>query len=98
MDENEQIRGFFEELKKFQQQALDSFSRLGERAYELNQEILKANTTLAGTFGRTQSSVQGLRKEAMIALPEVVRLGGNLSDVVNIQNTISKWQLKTLKK
>jgi hypothetical protein len=90
MDENGQIGGFFEELKKFQQQALDSFSRLGERAYELNQEILKANTTLAGTFGRTQSAVQGLRKEAMIALPEVVRLGGNLSDVVNIQDTISK--------
>jgi hypothetical protein len=90
MDENEQIRGFFEELKKFQQQALDSFSRLGERAYDLNQEILKANTTLAGTFGRTQSAVQGLRKEAMIALPEVVRLGGNLSDVVNIQDKISE--------
>lgn len=89
MDENEQIRGFFEELKKFQQQALDSFSRLGERAYELNQEILDANTKLAGIFGRTQSAVQGLRKETMIALPEVTRLGGTLANVIDIQKNVS---------
>jgi len=90
MDENGQIGGFFEELKRFQQQALASLSDLSGRADELNTEILKANTTLAGTFGRTQSAVQGLRKELVIALPEVVRLGGNLSDVINIQDTISK--------
>jgi hypothetical protein len=90
MDENGQIGGFFEELKKFSQQALASLSNLSGEAYELNKQILEANTTLAGTFGRTQSAVQGLRKELVIALPEVVRLGGNLSDVINIQDTISK--------
>jgi len=90
MDENGQIGGFFEELKKFSQQALASLSNLSGEAYELNKQILEANASLAGTFGRTQSSVQGLRKELVIALPEVVRLGGNLSDVVNIQDTISK--------
>jgi hypothetical protein len=90
MDENGQIGGFFEELKKFSQQALASLSNLSGEAYELNKQILEANASLAGTFGRTQSSVQGLRKELVIALPEVVRLGGNLSDVVNIQDKISK--------
>jgi hypothetical protein len=90
MDENGQIGGFFEELKKFSQQALSSLSNLSGEAYELNKQILEANASLAGTFGRTQSSVQGLRKELVIALPEVVRLGGNLSDVINIQDTISK--------
>jgi hypothetical protein len=90
MDENGQIGGFFEELKKFSQQALASLSNLSGEAYELNKQILEANASLAGTFGRTQSSVQGLRKELVIALPEVVRLGGNLSDVINIQDTISK--------
>jgi hypothetical protein len=90
MDENGQIEGFFATLKRFQQEALASLSDLSGRADELNREILEANASLAGTFGRTQSSVQGLRKETMIALPEVTRLGGTLTNVIDIQKNVSR--------
>jgi len=89
MDENGQIGGFFEELQKFYRQSLASLSDLSGRADELNREILDANTKLAGIFGRTQSAVQGLRKEVIIALPEVTRLGGTLANVIDIQKNVS---------
>jgi hypothetical protein len=89
MDENGQIGGFFEELQKFYRQSLASLSDLSGRADELNREILDANTKLAEIFGRTQSAVQGLRKEVIIALPEVTRLGGTLANVIDIQKNVS---------
>lgn len=75
-----------ESLKK----AGEGLTNLNSVAKNLNDQILAFNAQLAGSFGRTQDGVQGLRKELMIALPEVSRLGGDLASVFAIQQGVAK--------
>jgi len=75
-----------ESLKK----AGEGLTNLNSVAKNLNDQILAFNAQLAGSFGRTQDGVQGLRKELIVALPEVSRLGGELKDVFAIQQGVAK--------
>jgi len=56
---------------------------------EIEKQIRQAQATLAGTFGATQKEIMGLRKELAIAAPEIVKLGGNFQDVVDLQKQVS---------
>lgn len=53
-------------------------------------QVRQYSSQLAASFGTTLQGVQGLRKELVIALPEVSRLGGGLQDVFNIQQGVGK--------
>ena len=75
-----------ESLKK----AGEGLTNLNSVAKNLNDQILAFNAQLAGSFGRTQDGVQGLRKELIVALPEVSRLGGDLKNIFAIQQGVAK--------
>jgi len=75
-----------ESLKK----AGEGLTNLNSVAKNLNDQILGFNAQLAGSFGRTQDGVQGLRKELIVALPEVSRLGGDLKNIFAIQQGVAK--------
>lgn len=61
---------------------------------KLESELADLNAKMAGSLGQTQKAVAGLRQEAAIALPTIVGLGGQFSDVQNIQVGIAE-QLNT---
>lgn len=61
-------------------------------AYSFNtisEALLKAQANLAKSFGSTQKEIFGLRREITVAAPEVVRLGGTLKDVTDLQEGVA---------
>lgn len=61
-------------------------------AYSFNaisEALLKAQASMAKSFGATQKEIFGLRKEISVAAPEVVRLGGTLDDVTKLQEGVA---------
>lgn len=55
----------------------------------ISEALLKAQADLAKSFGSTQKEIFGLRREITVAAPEVVRLGGTLKDVTDLQEGVA---------
>lgn len=68
----------------------DGYKNLTTITQQLARELSNANATMAGVFGQTQKAITGLREETAIALPRIIGLGGNLTDVLSIQQGIAK--------
>lgn len=79
-------------------QITDGLKKLEEvintKSGELMLDVVSYNTQLAGSFGRTQAAVIGLRKEFVSAVPAIAALGGKSQDVFNIIKGTSE-SLKT---
>lgn len=63
---------------------------LADEVTTLDQQFASFGAKVAGVMGQTQMAIRGLREETAIALPSVVGLGGNLTDVTNIQLGVAK--------
>ena len=90
--------GFLKELQRSLGASLDGvlgkIDKLKEKNDELDKSILEKNALLAGTFGRTQVAVQGLRLSLVESLPAISSLGGDLGGAFDIIQRTSE-ELKT---
>ena len=81
-------------LKGFQKKLDDLYTGFVDEFTSYTFMFDEFNATMAEKMGQTQVVIANLRKETAIALPAVISLGGELSDVQNIQLGITQ-QLNT---
>lgn len=68
----------------------NAFNKLGDRTAEIESAFATNTAKMAATLGVTQQALLGFRQEMAIALPGIEGLGGELSDVANIQMGIAQ--------
>lgn len=77
-------------LKGLRDSVNNVYNGLVKETDTLNDNLDVLNAKMAGTLGQTQKVISGLRQEAAIAFPAIVGLGGEFSDVSEIQRGIAQ--------
>jgi hypothetical protein len=77
-------------IKSFNKMAAEQLSNFTDTLAKLDRDLASGQAKIAGTMGQTQAALVGLREELTVALPGVAALGGSLTDVINLQQSVTK--------
>ena len=89
-EEEDRLNYVAKYIKKLQDGINQAYKTIADTTNELVDELDEANAKIAGVFGQTQKSVVGLRQEIAVALPSLVRMGGDSRDAIAIQESVAK--------
>jgi hypothetical protein len=89
-EEEDRLNYVAKYIKKLQDGINQAYKTIADTTNELVDELDEANAKIAGVFGQTQKSVVGLRQEIAVALPSLIRMGGDSRDAIAIQESVAK--------